>query len=372
VRRHAKLSPVLSKITEAGVRWLVSSGVQRPDGGFAPWYDADRQDHPYVYSEITGYLTTLLCQWHARTGDPAVLAAAAAAGDWLVRTADERTGGFRCLVPLRPSRFDDKQHYVYAFDTGVIVTGLAALHRATGDDRHLATAVRAADWLVGSAQLPDGGFRPVWDTRRETFAPEADDWSWRPGGFQTKVALGLAVLAELTGRDDYRAAAVRACDYACRLQEEDGRIGHADGVHAHPHAYAAEGLWATGVLLDRPDWVAASRRATRWLLSLQRADGAVPRFVRAGGPVYAERMDVQAQALRLAGVHGTPGRLDELTGVLTGHQAGGEDPRVHGGWYFGRLSDGTPVPHVNVWTTAFAVQALEIRGGAVLDPRFLV
>jgi len=363
---------VLSKITESGIRWLVESGVQRPGGGFAPWYDAETQDYPYVYSEITGYLTTLLCQWHARTGDPAALAAATAAGDWLVRTADERTGAFRCLVPLRSTRFDVKQDYVYAFDTGVIVNGLADLHRATGDGRYLATAVRAADWLVGAAQRPDGGFRPVWDARRDEFAAEADDWSWRPGGYHTKVALGLANLAELTGVEAYRAAAVRACDFACALQEPDGRIGHPEGTHAHPHAYAAEGLWAAGVLLDRPAYREASRRAAEWLLSLQGEGGAVPRFVRAGVPLFAERMDVQAQALRLALIHGLPGRLDELTDLLVRHQATDDDPRVHGGWWFGRLSDGRTVPHANVWATAFACQALELRDGGVLDPRFLV
>jgi hypothetical protein len=359
--------------SEAGVRWLVESGVQRPEGGFAAWYDAERRDHPYVYAEITGYLTTLLCQLHARTGEPRFRSAATAAGDWLVRTADERTGGWRCLVPLRATRFDAKQDQVYAFDTGVIVNGLANLHRATGDDRYRVTAVRAADWLVEAAQRPDGGLRPVWDARRTAFADEADDWSWRPGGYHAKVAAGLANLAELTGSTAYRQAALRICDYACALQQSDGRVaGHADGTHAHPHAYAAEGLWATGVLLDRPSYVAASRRATEWLLSLQRADGAVPRFVRAGVPLYAERMDVQAQALRLAGIHGVPGRLDELTDVLLEHQADTDDPRIRGGLWFGRLSDGREVRHVNVWATAFAVQALDILGGAPLDPRFLV
>ena len=83
-------------------------------------------------------------------------------------------------------------------------------------------------------------------------------------------------------------------------------------------------------------------------------------------------MDVQAQALRLAGIHGVPGRLDDLTGLLLGAQAGGADPRERGGWFFGRLSDGRAMPHVNVWVTAFAIQALQLRAGAALDPRFLV
>jgi uncharacterized protein YyaL (SSP411 family) len=357
---------------DAGVSWLVESGVQHPEGGFAAWYDVERRDHPYLYAEITGYLTTLFCQVYARTGDPRHLAVATAAGDWLERTADARTGAFRCLVPLHDGRFAAKKDLVYAFDTGVIVNGLANLYRVTGDDRHLKAAVRAADWLVGTAQRPDGGFRPVWDASAQAFAPEADDWSWQPGGYHTKVALGLANLAQLTGGDEYRQAAIRACEYTLTIQAGDGSVGHPGGIHMHPHEYAAEGLWATGLLLNRPDFVAASRRATEWLLTLQRSDGAVPRFVRAGMPVYAERVDVQAQALRLASLHGLPGKLDELSESVAGHQADTGDVRSHGGWWFGRLSDGAPVPHVNVWVTAFAVQALGLRDGGSLQPRFLV
>jgi hypothetical protein len=386
---------------EAGIRWLLESGVQTPHGGFAAWYDAEHQNYPYVYAEITGYLVTLLCQWHARTGEARFLAAARAAGDWLGTAADKRTGGFRCLVPLRPTEFDGKQDQVYAFDTGVIVNGLANLYRASGDDRHLAAAVRAADWLVDEALRADGGLRPVWDARREEFAPEADDWSRRAGGYHAKVAAGLANLAELTGGGRYRRAAIRICEFACGLQEADGRIaGHAGGTHSHPHAYAAEGLWAAGMLLDRPAYVDASRRATEWLLTLRRDDGTVARFVRDGVPLHASRTDVQAQALRLATIHGLPDGADQMAAALRAHQAGSEgrccadegccgggegccgggegrwagggDRRVDGGWWFGRLSDGRPVPHVNVWATAFAVQALDLRAGAVLDPRFLV
>jgi uncharacterized protein YyaL (SSP411 family) len=345
---------------QAGARWLTASGAQLPDGGFAPWYDAGSQDYPYVYAEITGYLTTLL-------GHLGEWAAATAAGDWLVRHADGDTGGFRCLVPLRPSRFDEKQHHVYAFDTGVIVNGLTNLHRATGGETYRRAAVRAADWLVDAAQLPSGGFRPIWDSRSGAFVAARDDWSWRPGGFQAKVAAGLANLAELTGDVRYRDAAVRAADFAVGQLDATGR-----DTHAHPYAYTAEGLWATGTMLGRPEYVEASRRATAWLLSLQRADGLVPRFVRDGVPLYAERRDVQAQALRLAVLHGLAGRVDELTARLVAGQAVDDDRRIDGGWWFGSLSDGTTVPHVNVWTTAFAVQTLQLRAGAPLDPRFLV
>ena len=118
---------------------------------------------PYVFSEITGYLTTLMCAHYARTEDARVLESARGAAEWLLRTAHPETGGFRCLWPLAPSRFDYKFGQIYAFDTGVIVSGLVDVYRATGDDRYLAAAVRAGDWLLRDMRKPGGAFRPIYE-----------------------------------------------------------------------------------------------------------------------------------------------------------------------------------------------------------------
>ncbi len=378
------------------IDWLLRSGVQvvsddeRHHGGFVSWYDAQTESKPYVYSEITGYLTTLMCALYARTQDRRYLESARAAGDWLVRTAHPECGGFRCLWPLTPSRFDYKFDQIYTFDTGVIVSGLVDLYRASGEARYLAAAVTASDWLLRVMAKPGGAFAPVYlpDTGEK---PETDkEWSLCSGAYHTKVAIGLINLYAATGIERYRQAAVAACDFALGFQQADGRFvtfPGDGGTNSHPHAYAAEGLWVVGSLLGRDDYMQASARATGWLLSVQAPDGMIPRHWHAGQLLYHERVDVLGQTLRLAVLHAAQGRLTDtpelrhrlnlIVAHILNNQIASPDPRVDGGISFGRLSNGTPMPHINVWVSSFAIQGLSLyddlrRGQVDFDPLFMV
>jgi len=77
------------------------------------------------------------------------------------------------------------------------------------------------------------------------------------------------------------------------------------------------------------------------------------------------RSDVYAQLLRVR-IHGARAlkKLDacaaaEEAVALEDFQAVSEDPRINGGFLFGRR-DGELSPHVNPVSTAFALQALEM------------
>jgi hypothetical protein len=362
--------------------WLVNSGVQvRSDNplhslGFACWYDSETQTMPYVYSEITGYLTTMMCDLYDQTGDARFLESARGAAAWLARTAHPATGGFRCLYPIESTRFDYKNNQIYIFDTGVIISGLVDAFRASGDASYLQSAVTAADWLIRDLQKPNGAFYPVYEVDSGKLPESDQEWSLCSGSYHTKVAIGLINLFDLTGNSKYRDAAIRACDYALSFQQADGRFisfPAEGGTNSHPHAYSAEGLWVVGSLLGRQDYLDASARAAQWLLDWQSPEGVIPRHFHEGKPLYNERVDVLGQALRLASIHIGEGRLkltqenttklDQLVALILRNQAESDDVRVNGGFYFGRLSDGTLMPHVNVWVTAFAIQGLTAYAG---------
>ncbi len=91
-----------------------------------------------------------------------------------------------------------------------------------------------------------------------------------------------------------------------------------------------------------------------------------------------ERSDVYAQLLRIrlyadaAGVE----KLDRAAaeweaGRLVEFAASAEDPRVDGGFYFGRAGDRWE-PFINPVSAAFALQALALWSGAVPADRHLL
>jgi len=384
-RTSAPAASLASYVTKAA-DWLAGSGVQiitdNPlhKQGFVSWYEADTQSMPYVYSEITGYLVTMMCDLYDQTHDQRFLDSAVGAADWLLHTAHPTTGGFRCLFPLKPSRFDYKHHQIYVFDTGVIISGLVNVYRISGQAQYLEAAIKAADWIIGKAQKDNGGFLPVYDLEKQIFNEQDSEWSLCSGSYHTKVAIGLVNLYQATQEAKYKEAAVKACDFALTFQQADGRFisfPTEGGTNSHPHAYSAEGLWVVGKILDREDYLRASTKATTWMLDWQSDYGYIPRHFHNGEPLYNERVDILAQTLRLAVIHlaesrladtpETRTKLDKLITIITRNQATSDDKRINGGFYFGRLSNGEVMPHINVWVTAFAIQGLGRYEGYLRD-----
>lgn len=376
--------------------WLIQSGVQvvsdNPlhNRGFVSWYEADTLTMPYVYSEITGYLATTMCYLYDLTGDKRYLDSGIGAADWLLHTAHPETGGFRCLFPITSTRFDYKNSQIYTFDTGVIISGLVDVYRASSNDQYLAAAVKAADWIIRDVQKPNGAFYPVYDVDKRQFLESNNEWSLCPGSYHTKVAIGLVNLYTMTQNPIYKEAAEKACDFALTFQQPDGRfISFPDegGTNAHPHAYSAEGLWVVGKVFGREDYLKSSAKATEWLLQWQSDEGYIPRHFHNGEPLYNERVDILAQTLRLASIHigeggladnvETHAKLEKLIALINRNQAVSNDVRINGGFYFGRLSNGDQMPHVNVWVTAFAIQGLGLYDRVInkqytFNPYFMV
>jgi uncharacterized protein YyaL (SSP411 family) len=114
----------------------------------------------------------------------------------------------RRLVDAPPG---DPDHGVALLDDQVHA-GLAclALHRATGDRRHLARALDLAEAVMANHALPDGGFATVPSDAAVPLVRARDGLDGATPAAEPAAALLLAEAAAWTERDDWRTAAETA------------------------------------------------------------------------------------------------------------------------------------------------------------------
>ena len=302
-----------------------------------------------VSTEITGYTASALVYLHSVTGDPRFLERAAAAARFLARTAWDRGRGF---MPFEV----DAAEFTYFFDCGIIVRGLLAVWRATGEDEFREVAVELGRRMAVDFDSGQGDFHPILSLPgREPVERDALRWSRTPGCYQLKAAMGWWDLFEATGDGAFRAPYERAVEFSLR-QAPDFLPGHSDRGKVmdrlHAFLYFLEGLLPVA---------GEARCASAIAEGIRR----VKEYVSEIGPQFV-RSDVYAQLLRIrlfADWYGAA-PLDRQAAckeaeALAGFQATSADPRIDGGFYFGRKG-AEWLPYVNPVSTAFAMQALAL------------
>jgi hypothetical protein len=341
--------PPTDTLIQAAGRWFLHSGIQEASGGVARYYRSDLGQNARVSTEITGYAVSTLLFLHERTGNSAYLDAALRAARFLTRVAWEATLG---TFPFEVGNDTATPALAYFFDCGIIVRGLLRAWRASGETEFRDTAIAAGRAMLTDFPGPDG-IHPIIalpDKRPLAWEPR---WSASPGCYQLKSAMAWHELFEVTGESAF----LRGYEAALEAAVEDDRAFLAvdsdpqrimDRLHAY--AYFLEGLLP---VLDRPACAQVFR------------DGVdrVSRLLRKIAPDFV-RSDVYAQLLRARLVGEARGvlPLDESVAAHEAEQAHSfqlvsEDPRVSGGFLFGR-KQGAALPFVNPVSTAFCVQAL--------------
>jgi hypothetical protein len=345
------LLPCLSRAGE----WFLRSGIQEPSGGVARFYRSDLGCNHAVSTEITAYTLSALVYLHKLTGEERYLHRAIVTGQFLAGTAWDAAS---CVMPFElsgPAR-------TYFFDCGITVRGLLALWRATGASEFLAVAALAGDAMSRDFAAEDGEFHPVLSLPDKRALPhDPARWSLSPGCYQLKAALAWRELAEATGDHAFGELYARAADRA-RHGAEGFLPGHAQPPRVMDRLHAF--LYFLEALLP-----CAPGRV------LHEGIARVAQHLREIRPEFA-RSDVYAQLLRLrlyadaAGIE----PLDRIAAreeaeALAEFQITSEDPRVDGGFYFGRIA-ATWTPYVNPVSTAFAMQALALwnEGSPVAAP----
>ena len=315
------------------------SGIQERDGGVARFYRSDSASNAAVSTEITGYAVSALTYLHSRTGKSEYLDAAVRAARYLT---DEAWDAASSTFPFEPG--SDR---AYFFDIGIIVRGLLAVWRATGEDDFRARSQEATLSLAFDF-LGDGSFHPVISLPDKQPLPVEPRWSRTPGCYQLKAALAWREIGDPQARQMFDAAVAFALtSHETFLAEENAREKLMDRLHAY--CYFLEALLFT-----------SERQALCWGIDR------VGRLLREIRPVF-ERSDVNAQLLRvrLSAHHLGMVPLDEnaaweeASRIASFQAVASADLQIRGGFWFGRKGEEF-LPFANPVSTAFCLQALAL------------
>jgi hypothetical protein len=335
---------LFSQISRAG-EWFLTSGIQELSGGVARYYRTDLERNAPVSTEITGYAASTLVCLHGLTRDARYLDRARAAARFLADTWSTAGGAmpFELTTPA----------FGYFFDSGIIVRGLVAVWRATGDSALLETAVGIGRHMAADHAAEDG-FHPILSLpSKQPVARDALRWSASPGCYQLKSAMAWLELSCATCdagvRELYdRVLESALTDYSTFLPGHHDRFRVMDRLHAF--SYFLEGLLP----------VAGEVRVRA---ALADGIGILSRHLRAIAPDF-ERSDVYAQLLRVRILADRAGAVPIDRAAARQEAARlAEFQAADGGWNFG-FQTGEWLPYRNPVSTGFAIQALALWEGA--------
>lgn len=337
-------------LLQAAGAWFLNSGIQDSSGGVARFYHSGIARRARVSTEITGYTVSTLVFLYERTGEDEYLEGALRAARFLTRMAWDR--GLQTFPFEYSSNGEGAPGLAYFFDCGIIVRGLLNAWRLSNQPEFREVAIAAGRFMLSDFQAADA-IHPILALPEKHPLAYEPRWSASPGCYQLKSALAWQELFEVTGETQFQRAYESAVAKALAnehdfLAGETNREKVMDRLHAY--AYFLEGLLP---VLSRADCAEAFQKGLRRL----------GENLREIAPVFA-RSDVYAQLLRLR-LYGESlaafpldfGAAAQEAGEASAFQAASDDPRLHGGFWFGRKS-GETLPFVNPVSTAFCLQAL--------------
>lgn len=131
--------------------------------------------------------------------------------------------------------------HIYARENGWAINGLANLYMATGDQKYLNEAVKAADWIIKNRSLPDGGFKH-----------DANDGSGPYLGDSLFMGRALLSLYQATGDRSWLAKAEATGSFIdSHFKNEADKAGYLTADPAHSPLHKPEPLLDENVPLAR-------------------------------------------------------------------------------------------------------------------------
>lgn len=243
--------------------WLVRAQDATGCGGVSAYYDLKQRQWAAAYPETTGYIIPTFLEYARFSGRDEYHQRALAMANWEcdIQLAN---GGVQAGLA------DATQGPATIFNTGQVILGWLAAWEDSHEPRFRESLTRAADWLL-SVQDDDG----AWRRFGSPFSAHSLN------SYNTRVAFALVKAGKVLKELRYVAAGTANVNWALTQMRSNGWLENNDLEDntrplTHTISYAIRGILEVGLLVDSPQYLAASERAALAVANAQRVDGALP------------------------------------------------------------------------------------------------
>ncbi len=386
---------------ELASNWLTESGIIHRDTEYSPYgpvkggYLLDEEKYDHIYHETNGYAISCFVNLHRTTGDDKYIEHAKAIGDYLLSTLSGEDGEVSAsafvhsvsLPELRPVR------KYFAFDNGMIVSGLLDLYEATREPKYYMAGKSCMSWVMDSLQQSDGAFHSHYDAETSEIWHGGASFEKDRSILHAKLAMPLLKVWKHSQDKRFLESAVALLGWAKGLQADDGAFWsdeYKNMVFTHSHCYSIEGFLYAYFTTENEKYRHVVNRGINWLHGAQLRDGSMnyqyknTRSILDGLKdrlIKRKTSDATAQAVRLWLLADAIDNRDKYRtaahrGIqfLSKMQFGGpDDHNLLGGLIYRQKKSivGSHIqPVLYSWCTQFAVQAftmwLQMESGSLM------
>ena len=242
---------------KATIEWIKKAQNSSGNGGVSAYLnDFIGWENPYP--ETTGYIIPTMFDYYHYSGDTDCKIRAIRMSDFLM-SIQQHDGSFR--LGSHPSTLDSD-----VFDTGQCLEGFVRCYKETSCNEYLASAKKAADWIV-SLQDSDGAWRRF-------------SFNGIPHTYYTRVALALLELHEIVEDRKYKIASIKNVEWASANCNNLGWYHNcAFDVESMSHptthviGYTVEGILECGIILNDDNLIKTATKTLKAIFNRFAKDG---------------------------------------------------------------------------------------------------